>query len=130
MPQLGRRCILALFGAGLLVGSGCLSPTLPLPPPEEPTEIQKVGDRQYLLTGSIPEPGVVETLNARNGLTFGQVTDGPYSFEITALPGDQIQLWYSTGQRTSDSVLFEIPQDDSPPDAGSGDAAARDAGGD
>lgn len=120
MPGSGRRrfCVLLLASAAGL--GGCLSPTLPLPPPGEP-DIEQVGEGRYQLSGRVRAPGTVLTLNLRTGLIVGTSTRGPYSFVIEARPADRIQFWYETGGRASDSLVFDIP---GAPDSG----VASDAG--
>lgn len=125
LAVLGRRSFVLL--AGGLLAAACLStPTLPLPPPAEP-EIEQVGQGQYLLSGRIPAPGIVEARNFRTGDIFGKVTNGDYEFLMLAVPGDRIDMWYTVGADVSEAVVFEIPRSfgAAPSDAGPGpDGAA------
>ena len=132
LAVLGRRSFVLL--AGGLLAAACLStPTLPLPPPAEP-EIEEIGQGQYQLTGRIPAPGYVEALNVNTGDIFGQVTNGRYAFFMLAVPGDQIEMWYTTGAERSESVVFEIPRSigaaagDAGPGPDGGAGAPTDAG--
>jgi hypothetical protein len=102
-----RRSV--LVGAALAV-AGCLSPTLPLPPPNEP-QVSQVSEGVYLLSGGVPPRSEVYAYNARTSFIDGQATDesGKYAFEIQAAPGDSIELWYSKGAKDSQITRFEIP---------------------
>src|SRR5262249_5743561 len=102
-----RRTVLAAT-AWVLVG--CLSPTLPLPPPGAPS-VTDQGDGTYLLTGSAPPNSEVYALNTRTMLINGQATGdtGEYSFTVEAQPRDPIELWYTSGTRESQITSFEIP---------------------
>jgi hypothetical protein len=123
MRQFARRFVL-LAGASIVV-SGCLSPTLPLPPPVEP-EVEQVGTGQYLLHGEIPEPGLVFILNKRTDDIYGKRTDKEYFVPIAALPKDPMQLWYQVGNEVSDIVEFDIP--DLPAPSGTGGASSGTGG--
>jgi hypothetical protein len=126
MNRFGRRAFLAVVASGVV--AGCLSPTLPLPPPEPPT-VEPVGQGMYALSGVIPEPGMVEALNLRTQEIFGLATERDYRFRIFAEPGDRIQLWYTTGGDLSEFTFFRIAEEsESPGDAGAPDAAGPDAG--
>ena len=102
-----RRSVLAAT-AWVLVG--CLSPTLPLPPPGEPS-VTDQGDGTYMLTGSVPPNSEVYALNTRTMFIDGQATgeSGEYAFTLEAQPRDPIELWYSSGTRESQLTSFEIP---------------------
>ena len=102
-----RRTVLAAT-AWVLVG--CLSPTLPLPPPGEPT-VTDQGDGTYLLQGSVPPNSEVYALNTRTMLIDGQATGetGAYGFKVEAQPLDPIELWYTSGTRESQLTSFSIP---------------------
>lgn len=104
-----RRLLLACLTVGLL--GGCLSPTLPLPPPSPPETIAAT-DQQgvYQLKGSARANSLVTAFNLNNGLSFGQKTgpDGKYDFLVRGEEGDQMELWYSVGTDESNSVRFEL----------------------
>ena len=50
-----------------MLAAGCLSPTLPLPPPSPP-DIARVGEGRYQLRGSIPVRGTVIIVNTRTNV--------------------------------------------------------------
>jgi len=107
MPVCLRRCVVL---AAALVAAGCLSPTLPLPPPSEP-EVTQVSEGVYRLSGSVTPRAEVYAFNVRTSFIDGQATgdSGEYSFEVQAAPGDAIELWYETRSRESQITEFEIP---------------------
>lgn len=119
MSSASRRTVLLALGA--LAAPACLSPTLPLPPPDRP-DVEPIGSGQYRLTGAIPVAGTVLVLNPRTDLVHGQVADLAYDFVIPAEVGDVLYLWYEAGLESSDAARFEI-EDPSPPvpDAGAAD---------
>ena len=79
MRRLSRRTLLAWAGLGVAVPA-CLSPTLPLPPPEAP-DVMDLGNGSFRLTGSLP---VFATVYARNQRTHKSVGDGPLTeYDLT-----------------------------------------------
>jgi hypothetical protein len=123
------RCLLVL--AALVGATACLSsPTLPLPPPspEEPTVPMGGMTR---LQGTVPsaEIGVrVLALNLRTGLIFGEgTTTRRFSFLAAARSGDEISVWYTIGDESSEPVTVTVPFPNR--DAGASDAAAACDGG-
>lgn len=110
MSLIPRRLLVLGLAATVLSG-GCLSPTLPLPPPSAPEAVQ-VSDTQYRLSGFIPEPGNVYARNEETGLIFGQLAlDREYSFLMEAQPGDFVSLWYTSGTELSGSYQFIVDED-------------------
>jgi hypothetical protein len=112
MSLLSRRlfCILGL--GWLALPGGCLSPTLPLPPPDSPN-VESAGQGLVTLSGSIPEPRAsVYAANDATGVYAGQKADeaGRYRFQIAAEPGDPMRLWYDIGSERSGSRPFDIPR--------------------
>lgn len=112
MARLSRRAWLA--GAGLvgllLTGSGCLSPTLPLPPPDKPAVTGPDAQGNVELRGGV-QPGATATaVNPRTGDVRGQITgsNGLYDFTIPARVGDQLEFRYEIGNDISPSIVFMI----------------------
>jgi hypothetical protein len=107
MPSCLRRSVLV---ATAWVLTGCLSPTLPLPPPGEPT-VTDQGDGTYMLTGNVPPNSEVYALNTRTMFINGQATGetGEFAFTLQAQARDPIELWYTSGTRESQITSFEIP---------------------
>jgi hypothetical protein len=123
--------VLLCLGIGALL-AGCLSPTLPLPPPSQP-EVEQVGQGQYELRGSLPMPGTVYVRNERTFDMFGKHgVEQLYQFIVEAEPGDVMSLWYEASDTSqfygdrSQPITFEIPDavpPSTPVDGGTADAA-------
>jgi hypothetical protein len=131
MMQVRRRALILGVGAAALGAVvSCLSPTLPLPPPGEPT-VEEFGTNQYRLTGTVPGPGWVVVANDRTSEINGDITegDGQYAIVVVALIDDPMRLWYTSGGEQSPSLEFTI-RDLLPSASEDGPAApeARDAG--
>src|SRR4051812_43325976 len=95
MRRLSRRKVLAWAGVSALGAPACLSPTLPLPPPEVPDALQ-VGEGTYRLLGALPLLGNVFVVNKRTSDIRGRESVIQYRFDVLAEPGDEMVLWYET----------------------------------
>jgi hypothetical protein len=81
--------------AAALLAAGCLSPTLPLPPPSNPTESSTDTLGLVRLTGTVQPQSEVFALNHNTNLISGQYTEsGSYDFTIQAQERDWVSLWY------------------------------------
>ena len=97
-----------LVGAALFA-AGCLSPTLPLPPPSDPTVAATTTQGLVRLTGSVEAESEVYALNHNNNLISGQFTvSGDYDFTLQAAQGDYVSLWFVHGDLTSPANDFVI----------------------
>ncbi|HET7545054.1 MAG TPA: hypothetical protein VFK05_34545 [Polyangiaceae bacterium] len=97
-----------LLGTALLV-AGCLSPTLPLPPPDAPTMASTDTAGLVRLTGSVEPGSEVFALNRSTNLIAGQYTEsGAYDFTIQAQERDPITFWYVRGNVESPPVDFLV----------------------
>ena len=97
-----------LLGVALLAG-GCLSPTLPLPPPGDPTVTSTDTAGLVRLTGAVEPDSDVFAKNHSTGRSSGQYTkSGLYDFTIEAQEGDAITLWYTQGNIQSPPAEFVI----------------------
>ncbi len=106
-----RRWALAALSSALLA-VGCLSPTLPLPPPDKPDVEGPDQDGYVTLTGYVPAYALAQALNLRTGEIAGQVTDqtGYYEFRLRAEINDECVFWYDDDTERSPSVRFKIRQ--------------------
>ena len=109
-----RRNIFLAFAASLgVLVAGCLSPTLPLPPPENPA-IGKVDSDGYVtLTGdegSAQAGALVYAFNREtNDGDFKAATqNGAYKLRVRARVGDQVAVWQADGQETSTSIYVKV----------------------
>lgn len=102
---------LLLCAASAFLASGCLSPTLPLPPPGEPEVTGPNEQGLVRVAGSAPRNSWVTAFNRATQRGFIQaVPDGRYDIEFPAVVGDSIALWYDAGGRQSEVLEFEIPE--------------------
>jgi hypothetical protein len=86
-----------LLGAALLA-AGCLSPTLPLPPPSDPTVSSTDTQGLVLLAGTVQPESEVFALNHSTNLISGQYTQsGNYAFTMQAQERDFVSLWFVHG---------------------------------
>jgi hypothetical protein len=113
MVRVARRLLLLV--AGLCLAS-CLSPTLPLPPPDRPSVSAPDETGLVRLQGVAAPKAEVIAWNHANDLIAGQVTgdDSLYDFTIKAQANDFIELWYVQGADESQTVGFKVPSP-SPP---------------
>ena len=98
-----------LLGAALsAVASGCLSPTLPLPPPTDPS-VSSVSDGLVRLTGTVEPESEVFALDRNTNVIAGQYThSGNYDFTLAAKEQDAISLWYVHGTEESPPNEFNL----------------------
>jgi hypothetical protein len=84
-----RRAFAIVLLGGVFLAS-CLSPTLPLPPPDPPTDVTDAGDGYWQIRGDCP-PGVPVIVRIAGEL-YGEDDDdqdGRYFIEV---PGDYCQF--------------------------------------
>ena len=108
-----RNFVFAFAAACGLVAAGCLSPTLPLPPPENPSISKIDADGYVTLTGgegSAQSGALVYAYNrATNDGDFQAATiNGAYQLRVLARVGDQIAVWQAEGQETSTSIYVKV----------------------
>ncbi|MES1175040.1 MAG: hypothetical protein ABUL62_12015 [Myxococcales bacterium] len=105
-----------LLGAALFA-AGCLSPTLPLPPPSEPTISASTTEGLVRFRGTVLPQSEVFALDHNSNLIGGQHTEsGQYDFEMAALPGDSMSFWYvhETVESTSNDFVLRLPAASAP----------------
>jgi len=99
------------LAAFLALPLGCLSPTLPLPPPSRPDVSPPDGSGITTLIGRVPGGTTAIAHNLDSGRLVGQVTgdDGEYELALPAEIGDQLAIWYRDGLMDSGSVEVTVP---------------------
>jgi hypothetical protein len=109
MPRVMRRLLLVV--AGLCLAS-CLSPTLPLPPPDRPDVSAPDENGLVRLQGVAAPQAEVIAWNHDTDVIAGQVTgdDSRYDFTIAAEANDLIELWYVQGSEESQSIRVVVPE--------------------
>ena len=108
MVRVMRRLLLLL---AVLCVASCLSPTLPLPPPDRPDVTAPDSNGLVRLQGVAAPQAEVIAWNHANGLLAGQVTtdDSRYDFTIKGEVNDFIELWYVQGTEESQTVRVIVP---------------------
>lgn len=116
--RVSRRGVLVL--GALLAVVGCLSPTLPLPPPSRPDVTSPDSAGFVRLSGVVQRESTVFALNQRVGRIVGQTTDetGEYELELSAEVGDRLVLWYRNGADESPTTEVIVPDANSGPGPG------------
>ncbi len=107
-----RRFLAKLTVVFALVLGACVSPTLPLPPPDAPTQITLGSEAgTWTIRGSCTPGAVVLVKNDATGLIAGVVDidrDGRYLVTIKAKPCDIGEVWEIIGDTASSSTLFFV----------------------
>ena len=103
--------LLALLGA--LVSSSCLSPTLPLPPPEQPDSIKQNADGTFAIAGQCQPGALVTVFDNNKGL--GRVVEdrsgsGRYAIDIIADKCDVAWVTQEFQNETSSETLFVVQE--------------------
>ncbi|MBI4699759.1 MAG: hypothetical protein HY744_01105 [Deltaproteobacteria bacterium] len=106
-----RRALCAAVAA--LAWAGCLSPTLPLPPPEAPHTIQQVSGEPgvWLVAGESTPGATVLIRHPASGKIVGtedQGATGHYAIELRAQECDQASVLEVQGERVSPETPFTV----------------------
>lgn len=108
------RALLAAMATAALAPAGCLAPTLPLPPPDEPDSVGTLGEGQWELRGTVSPGATVVGIVERTGrgaVVEDRDGDGRYVLIVEAQLCDVVDVWQQDGEETSAStrvVLQEI----------------------
>jgi hypothetical protein len=96
--------------AAALAAVACLSPTLPLPPPSEPTVSGPDETGTVRLSGRArPTAWVFAMDRANQEGAFKQAAgDGSYELELRAEIGDEIVMWYELDGEGSEALNFTL----------------------
>jgi hypothetical protein len=110
MIRVLRRLLLLVAGLCLV---SCLSPTLPLPPPDRPDVSSPDANGLVRLQGVAAPHAEVIAWNHANNVIAGQVTtdSSHYDFSIQAAPKDVLELWYTQGTEESQSISVVVPSE-------------------
>jgi len=108
--------VVALVAAPL----ACVSPTLPLPPPETPVVLVGSAPGKYVLQGgkgaALPDAFVIAinespSLERSKRVTGTQAeADGAWRMEVFAAPGDVIDVSQERSDQRSPSLTVRIPR--------------------
>jgi hypothetical protein len=107
---LRRRVLLTLAACACGLAGGCLSPTLPLPPPNPPDVQATDTEGVYRLTGTVTANSHATAWNQNTDLSYGQQTqaNGRYDFVIAGTEGDTVLFYYTLGTDQSQPIDFEL----------------------
>lgn len=110
-----RRKLTALFAlASVALGGACLSPTLPLPPPEEPSAIELLSDGEtWSIRGRCTEGAQVIVLNEATGrgVVFeDRERAGIYSVVLPATTCDLASVSIVLDGEASGSTSFVVQE--------------------
>jgi hypothetical protein len=100
-----------LVVTAFVAASSCLSPTLPLPPPNQPDVEGPDAAGKVTLSGQVIRGANVYANDLNSGASAGQKADsqtGNYRFEIAAAVGDQMEFFYIYDSVSSDRTYFTI----------------------
>jgi hypothetical protein len=120
-----RRGVLVAFGLAVaplalgLSSTACVSPTLPLPPPETPIVSQGSALNRVVLTagkGGAKANAFIITINQNPSIPREErvagtqaEADGSWRVELFAEPGDRIDITQESGTERSPSLSVTIP---------------------
>ncbi len=115
---MGRRSLLRFLAAAVLVAlPGCLSPTLPLPPPEPPDTISpEAAPGTWTLSGPCLAGALVIVFNERTGegvVVEDRDRDGRYEIQLEADLCDLAWVAQALGEDESARTTFVV-QDRTP----------------
>src|SRR5690242_181318 len=108
MASPSRRRLFCVAAA--LAAVACLSPTLPLPPPSEPTVSGPDETGVVHLSGRVRPAAWVFAIDRANeeGVFQKAEADGSYELELRAAVGDEIVMWYEADGEGSEALTFTL----------------------
>jgi len=133
LSELSRRSWVrnALCVVSVAWATGCLSPTLPLPPPSDPIVSAPDETGEIVITGRVTPRASVFVQNDRTDEIVGEVTgqSGRYEVEMQAEAGDLLFVWEKSGTTDSPATEVVVPAVSAPqltdPVGGDGGASAE-----
>ena len=106
------RTLQSLAVAALVAAAGaCLSPTLPLPPPEEPSLVGESAAGIWQVAGSCLEGAQVLVLNestGRGAVYVDRASAGHYTVEIEGTACDVVVVSQTLGDESSGGTRFVL----------------------
>lgn len=103
-----RRNFLLLSSLGLV---GCLSPTLPVPPPDEPENIGLAEDGLWDVRGHCTPGAVVLVKNLDTGIITGvedRDANGQYFLRVEGALCDRAEVWEIIDDDVSGRTFFTL----------------------
>jgi len=108
-----RRHLLGLAGTTIAGAAGCLSPTLPLPPPDEPESIGLGSEGQWQVRGACEPGATVLVKNNATGTIVGvedRTRNGRYFVEVEGDPCDRAEVWQLVDGESSTATGFLLEE--------------------
>ncbi|HEY4119250.1 MAG TPA: hypothetical protein VGM56_15395 [Byssovorax sp.] len=102
---------LSLLAFAALLAPGCLSPTLPLPPPDAPNVIRESAPGEWLVAGDCTPGAIVTVLNldTAEGIVFwDKLNTGLYAVTVKGAECDVAQLEENVGGEASSTTDFAL----------------------
>jgi hypothetical protein len=108
-----RSAACALVGLVSLVGTSCLSPTLPLPPPEQPDTIHAQSTSTWLVSGSCQPGAIVSVFDETSGvgvIVEDRARTGHYVVSLQAARCDVAWITEEIDNQTSTETVFVVQE--------------------
>ncbi len=109
MLALRRLAAIASLGLVAFAAQGCLSPTLPLPPPEEPDVVQQETGGNWLVAGACADHALVSIFNRNTGAgVITTCTHGTYAKTLQGQKCDDCFVSQETedGEQSSETEFL------------------------
>ncbi len=113
--RMTRRDLIGLTGTALVgaAAPGCLSPTLPLPPPDEPESIAFSDDDRWQVRGACQPGATVLVKNTATSSIVGvedRSRSGRYFIEVEGDPCDRAEVWQLVDGESSTATGFLLEE--------------------
>lgn len=109
-----QRRSFSLAAVSFLVLTGCVSPTLPLPPPDAPLSLSvDVTTNEWTITGNCLQGALVTVFNEATGqgsVVEDRDLDGKYEIRLQATRCDLAWVQQTIGQDASAPTTFVIDE--------------------
>jgi len=98
----------------VLFAAGCLSPTLPLPPPDDVSVTSPDSFGMVTVEGKVNDDAYVACLNERteSGVIEKSGPEGYFNLKIAAQAKDALTLWQIIGSDFGPPRSFEVPSEE------------------
>ena|ERR1700678_2018182 len=108
-----RRALLpvAALAAVTTMAASCLSPTLPLPPPDAPQSVTETSTGAWVVSGECIQGAIVSVLNTKTGVGLivqDLANTGSFAVDVSGSPCDVISVWQETDEGLSSAVSFQL----------------------
>jgi hypothetical protein len=108
-----RRALLpvAALAAVTTMAASCLSPTLPLPPPDAPQSVTESSTGTWVVSGECEPGAIVSVFNTNTGV--GLIVEdlaktGNFAVSIAGSPCNIISVWQEVDENLSSAVAFQL----------------------